>query len=398
MSKFLQLYNMIMEDINSTRKPIQKVNAMSPKEFIAFLKEFLPYVKNGKVDLNDIRITEKVDGSALSLLWNNNDMKFESSYSGVTSWDNLPFPDAGKFLYQTYRLIFRDIAEQFGDFKIKGELIWIDGMEENGKVTPVGASYLTEKFGSFGGVVVFEIFKIENDKLTRFNDEDEKTIMEMIQDMNNDEFSFYLSQDIILNQNVNFTLDPNELLSIINSPEFNKERFNKKKDAKLIEEIQKIQNNVVKQLSNIVDQSKGAFSAEGDLIEGIVLKINSSGNQYGIFSDGYKNMKHGYWEQFEKINEIYNEFLKKVFGKSQRRFIEKDINSGKNFKNKYDELINDYAEKITYEIEKLKNADIPKAVKSTQLSMGNNIAIKITSKLSYEDFLKKYIIRGENNE
>lgn len=398
MSKFLQLYNMIMEDINSTRKPIQKVNAMSPKEFIAFLKEFLPYVKNGKVDLNDIRITEKVDGSALSLLWNNNDMKFESSYSGVTSWDNLPFPDAGKFLYQTYRLIFRDIAEQFGDFKIKGELIWIDGMEENGKVTPVGASYLTEKFGSFGGVVVFEIFKIENDKLTRFNDEDEKTIMEMIQDMNNDEFSFYLSQDIILNQNVNFTLDPNELLSIINSPEFNKERFDKKADAKLIEEIQKIQNNVVKQLSNIVDQSKGAFSAEGDLIEGIVLKINSSGNQYGIFSDGYKNMKHGYWEQFEKINEIYNEFLKKVFGKSQRRFIEKDINSGKNFKNKYDELINDYAEKITYEIEKLKNADIPKAVKSTQLSMGNNIAIKITSKLSYEDFIKKYIIKGKNNE
>lgn len=398
MSKFLQLYNMIMEDINSTRKPIQKVNAMSPKEFIAFLKEFLPYVKNGKVDLNDIRITEKVDGSALSLLWNNNDMKFESSYSGVTSWDNLPFPDAGKFLYQTYRLIFRDIAEQFGDFKIKGELIWIDGMEENGKVTPVGASYLTEKFGSFGGVVVFEIFKIENDKLTRFNDEDEKTIMEMIQDMNNDEFSFYLSQDIILNQNVNFTLDPNELLNIINSPEFNKERFDKKKDAKLIEEIQKIQNNVVKQLSNIVDQSKGAFSAEGDLIEGIVLKINSSGNQYGIFSDGYKNMKHSYWEKFEKINEIYNEFLKKVFGKSQRRFIEKDINSGKNFKKKYDELINDYAEKITYEIEKLKNADIPKAVKSTQLSMGNNTAIKITSKLSYEDFIKKYIIKGKNNE
>jgi hypothetical protein len=109
-------------------------------------------------------------------------------------------------------------------------------------------------------------------------------------------------------------------------------------------------------------------------------------------------MKHKYWEQFEKINEIYNEFLKKVFGKSQRRFIEKDINSGKSFKKKYDELINDYAEKITYEIEKLKNTDIPKAVKSTQLSMGNNTAIKITSKLSYEDFLKKYIIRGENNE
>lgn len=51
-----------MEDINSNRKPIQKVDAMSPKDFIKFLKEFLPYVKNSKVDLNDIRISEKIDG------------------------------------------------------------------------------------------------------------------------------------------------------------------------------------------------------------------------------------------------------------------------------------------------------------------------------------------------
>lgn len=388
MSKFLQLYNMIMEDINSTRKPIQKVNAMSPKEFIAFLKEFLPYVKNGKVDLNDIRITEKVDGSALSLLWNNNDMKFESSYSGVTSWENLPFPDAGKFLYQTYRLIFRDIAEQFGDFKIKGELIWIDGMEENGKVTPVGASYLTEKFGSFGGVVVFEIFKIENDKLTRFNDEDEKTIMEMIQDMNNDEFSFYLSQDIILNQNVNFTLDPNELLSIINSPEFNKERFDKKADAKLIEEIQKIQNNVVKQLSNIVDQSKGAFSAEGDLIEGIVLKINSSGNQYGIFSDGYKNMKHSYWEKFENVKPLYMEFLKKVFGYSQLRYIKLHWNEidKKQAQKTLDSIKDEYVKKIETLINDINESKIPSSVKNTQISMATKTLNKIKELKSIEKF------------
>ena len=388
MSKFLQLYNMIMEDINSTRKPIQKVNAMSPKEFIAFLKEFLPYVKNGKVDLNDIRITEKVDGSALSLLWNNNDMKFESSYSGVTSWDNLPFPDAGKFLYQTYRLIFRDIAEQFGDFKIKGELIWIDGMEENGKVTPVGASYLTEKFGSFGGVVVFEIFKIENDKLTRFNDEDEKTIMEMIQDMNNDEFSFYLSQDIILNQNVNFTLDPNELLSIINSPEFNKERFDKKADAKLIEEIQKIQNNVVKQLSNIVDQSKGAFSAEGDLIEGIVLKINSSGNQYGIFSDGYKNMKHSYWEKFENVKSLYIEFLNKLFGYSQLRYIKLHWNEidKKQAQKTLDSIKDEYVKKIETLINDINESKIPSSVKNTQISMATKTLNKIKELKSVEKF------------
>jgi len=26
-------------------------------------------------------------------------MQFESSYSGITSWENLPYPEAGKFLY-----------------------------------------------------------------------------------------------------------------------------------------------------------------------------------------------------------------------------------------------------------------------------------------------------------
>ena len=61
MNKFDQLFNLLMEDINSNRKPIQKVDAMSPKDFIKFLKEFLPYVKNGKVDLNDVRISEKCD-------------------------------------------------------------------------------------------------------------------------------------------------------------------------------------------------------------------------------------------------------------------------------------------------------------------------------------------------
>ncbi len=61
MNKFDKLYNLITEDINSNRKSIRKVNQMDPHEFIEFLKEFLPLVKNGKVDLKDVRVTEKVD-------------------------------------------------------------------------------------------------------------------------------------------------------------------------------------------------------------------------------------------------------------------------------------------------------------------------------------------------
>ena len=118
-SKFLKLYNLIMEDITSERKPIRKVDQMQPKEFIEFLKEFLPLVKDGKVDLNDVRISEKVDGQSLKLLTQNGQMMFESSYSGVTTWNKVPMKDAAKFLYDNYSQLFGDIHDLIGgDFNV----------------------------------------------------------------------------------------------------------------------------------------------------------------------------------------------------------------------------------------------------------------------------------------
>jgi hypothetical protein len=216
--------------------------------------------------------------------------------------------------------------------------------------------------------------------------------MEMIQDMNTDEFSFYLSQDIILNQNVNFTLDPTELLNVINNPDYNKERFSKTKDAQLIEEIQKIQADVVKQLSDIVDKSKGAFSAEEDLIEGIVLKINNSGNQYGIFSDGYKDMKHTYWENFEKVKPLYTEFLKKIFGYSQTRYIKLhwDEIDKEAAQQTLDTIKDEYIVKIESLIDKIKTSKIPSSVKNTQLSMATKTLDKIKRLNSVDEFKKNF--------
>ena len=171
-SKFLKLYNLIMEDISTQRKPIQKVNAMGPKDFLAFLKEFLPLIKDGKVDLNQVRISEKIDGQALRLMTVNGEMKFESSYSGVMNWNQVPMKEAAKFLYDNYSQLFGDIYDEIGyDFKLIGELIWIDEMEESGKVTPVAASYLTDKFGTHGGMVVFDILKLENGDKLPFEDD-----------------------------------------------------------------------------------------------------------------------------------------------------------------------------------------------------------------------------------
>lgn len=392
-SKFLKLYNLIMEDITSERKPIRKVDQMQPKEFIEFLKEFLPLVKDGKVDLNDVRISEKVDGQSLKLLTQNGQMMFESSYSGVTTWNKVPMKDAAKFLYDNYSQLFGDIHDLIGsDFKLIGELIWINEMEESGKVTPVAASYLTDKFGTHGGMVVFDILKIENNELVPFEGEKEAEIFGMIEDLNNEDFSFYLIDSIDITKNVTFNLDVDQISQLLQNPDFNKERFDKIKDAQLIQEIEKIKQNVCAQLSRTIENTKGAFSEQGDLIEGIVVKILGSGNQYGMFSTGYKDMKHKYWDTFDKVEPIYNEYFKAIFGYaplSKKRLIFPKLQEDfYQFKEKFEKFQPEYSKKIDEAFDNLVNDEnIPKAAKRVQVSMAKN-KVDIVHLTDYDQFIK----------
>ena len=392
MGKFLDVYNLIMEDISSQRVSIRKVDAMSPTEFLSFLKEFIPLVKNGKVDLNDVRITEKVDGQSLKLMTVNGEMKFESSYSGPVSWNEVPMKEAAKFLYDNYSQLFNDIYELIGsDFKLIGELIWIDELEETGKVTPVAASYLTNKFGRFGGMVIFDILKIENDDKVPFEKEKADEIYYMIKDLNNEDFSFYLSDSIDITKNVTFDLDVDQISQLLKNPDFNKSKYDETEDAQLLEQINKIKQNVCNQLSKTIDKTKGAFSEEGDLIEGIVVKILGSGNQYGMFSNGYRDMKKKYWETFEKIEPIYNEFFKNVFGyiPLNKRYIIKKLNENVDqFKEKFEELRPTYAEKIQKAFDDLVNdKSIPKASKRVQMSMAKSKVNKL-QETDYNKFIE----------
>jgi len=409
-SKFIKLWKLVMEEITAGRKPIQKVDAMGPRDFLKFLREFLPYVKNGKVDLNDVRVTEKVDGQHLELCTVNGEMMFESSYSkGPKAWNDVPMKEAAKFLYDNYSQLFGDIHDLIGsDFRLIGELIWIDdpdNTDSTGKVTPVAASYLISKFGKHGGMVVFDIVRPdENWHLQPFGEEkmgeEEHKIFNMIRDLNNEDFAFYLSESIDRTKNVTFTLDVDQILQLISSPEFNKERFDKKKDAKTLEEIEKIKQSICAQLSKVVDSTGGSFSEEGDLIEGIVVRINSSGNQYGMFSDKYRDIKHKYWNSFEQVEPIWNEFFKSVFGcvpmrkkKDLYPKLEEDFNQ---FKDKFDELRPEYLKKMQDAVDALTNDnDIPKAAKRVQMSMAKNQLAKL-QEADYSTFVNKYILfKGE---
>lgn len=392
-SKFQRLFDLVMEDITSQRKPIQKVDAMKPKEFIAFLKEILPLVEKGKVDLNEVRISEKVDGQSLKMLTQKGKMMFESSYSGVTTWDKVPMTDAAKFIYDKYNQLFDDIYEELGftDFKLIGELIWIDDLEDGDKVTPVAASYLRDKFGKHGGMVVFDIMKIDDDNLVPFPEEKQDMIFNMIRDLNDDDFTFHLVESIDITKNVTFDLDVPMLKQVITNPEYNKDRYSKTKDAAILEEIEKIKANVCAQLSKIVENTKGAFSAEGDLIEGIVFKVLGSGNQYGMFSNGYRDLKHKYWDSYHELDQLYPQFFREVFGTTpqfrKKTLIPKLAEDREQFRAAYDKLRPGYLESAETLLKKLKEDEsIPHAVKRVQLSMGQRTVDRL-SVSDYDEFV-----------
>lgn len=394
MNKFLTIFEEVMNSLDTKRKGIKKVNQMSNHDFLKFLRELLPLFKDNELDLNTVTITEKIDGTAIRLVMINNELLFESSNSGVTTWDNMPFPEQTKFLKEHFEQSFINISKELNaDFKVIGELIWVEGAEENGKITPVGASYLTNKFGSIGGIVIFDVKKIENNILTDFSYEEEFKLLSKLKSLNDDKFVFYDKSDIVLNKNIRFKLNATDLLKLLNLPEYNKLRYSAVKDKAILNSIEQIRTEVVEQLENIINSTQGKFSEAGDLIEGIVLKINNSGNQYGIFSNGYKNLKAQYAKYAEKRDKLVSEFYKSVFGYSMLSAIKKNFNKNNInlYKEKYNKnfpiFLTNY--KKCYE-NLISDNTIPKGTKNAQLSIFKKRINDFEQLNTFDAFMKKY--------
>ena len=102
MRKFDTLFNLLIEEItnnlNTRRKGLQKIDKLNTKNFLDFLREILPLFKENKLNLDEVIITEKPDGSAIRLIMDNDNLLFESSYSGVVEWDKMSFPEQAKWM------------------------------------------------------------------------------------------------------------------------------------------------------------------------------------------------------------------------------------------------------------------------------------------------------------
>ena len=110
-----------------------------------------------------------------------------------------------------------------------------------------------------------------------------------------------------------------------------------------------------------------------------------------MFSNGYRDMKHKYWDTYEKIEPIYNEFFKNVFGyiPLNKRYILKKLDENVDqFKENFEKLRPTYAEKIQKAFEDLLNDNsIPKAAKRVQISMAKNKVDKL-QETDYNKFIE----------
>lgn len=396
-STFDKLYKLVMEQVNNTsldsrRHGLQKIDQMNTKTFMDFLREILPLFKENQLDLNEVTITEKPDGSAIRLIVKNGKLLFESSYSGVVEWDKMPFPEQSGWMKKNLEQKLLSVQSKIGfDFKVIGELIWCDNLVENGKVTPVGASYLADKFGSKGGIIIIDLKKIENEMLMDLDDEEFTKLTSLIKGISDKEFVFYSKQeDMQFSKSISLSLDTNQLIELLKRPEYNKPRYTAK-DKAIIDEIEQIKQKFLDQLEDVVNSTTGHFSAEGDLIEGLVLTVLKSHNEYGVFSKGYKAMKEKYHHYAVDMESLLRKFWQDLFGTFMMGKIKEsyDLSKKSAYEAKFNEIWPDFIADYNDLADKLKNdKTVPLATKTAQLSVIQKKLNNFNKVKSFDDLVK----------
>jgi hypothetical protein len=373
-----------MQNINSERKSLKKIEQLSYKRFVSFMQDLYSCMTDNKLDMNKIYVTEKSDGTALRLVVMNNELYFESSHSGIVTYDKMPFKNQAKWMYENLKTPLLNIRNKIGfDFKIICELIWCQDMVTNGYVVPVCTPYLAEKFGKFGGIIILDLLKIENNNLFELSESEYIKLENALKASSNNDFIYYSKyKDLTYTFELDFSMF-NNLKDVLDELSCTPEkRWSPVSDFKL----RKLRIYVIEKCYEFINNVHGHFNKPGDIIEGLVFTIKSSGNEYGIFSDKYKEVKEQYWLYNNQLENNFKQFLYKVFGYKQ-------IHAVRNhFYNGLEEKLNDELLKTSWEeykkqykqilIDLYEDVLIPKSIKIQQLEVlesNYNVIKKINS-------------------
>lgn len=388
-----------MQNINSERKSLQKIEQLSYKRFVSFMQDLYSCTTDNKLDMNKIYVTEKSDGTALRLVVMNNELYFESSHSGIVTYDKMPFKNQAKWMYENLKSSLLDIRDKVGfDFKIICELIWCQDMITNGYVVPVCTPYLAEKFGKFGGIIILDLLKIENNNLVELSESEYVKLENELKASSNNDFVYYSKyKDLTYTFELDFSMF-NNLKDVLDELSCTPEkRWSPVSDFKL----RKLRTYVIEKCYEFINNVHGHFNKPGDIIEGLVFTIKSSGNEYGIFSDKYKEIKEQYWLYNNQLENNFKQFLYKVFGYKQIHAVR---NHWKELEDKIDyntlktgwhEYTKQYKQIL---IDLYEDVLIPKSIKMQQLEVleSNYNAIKKINNVS--NWIVYYIWKEEINE
>ena len=333
----------MQENITSTlttpRKPIKKLTQFTEKEKSHFLELF---------NTQSFTVTEKIDGMALRLFFDKEKMLFESAYSGLVEKDDFTFNEISNELYE--KCTIKNIFEY--PIKLVGELVYNAGIEiENNIKTfaPVCTKYSPSLSVNGSYFVIFNMFKVENNNLIQISDDEYNKIISMILHKSN-------TSDLV--QYVDgrkLTYD----FSDIDTDTFDalKSAFEYKVDSL---------------------KSNLCYDNVNSPIEGIVITFKN-GEQFGVFSSKYKEIKNQYYEHLKEAEYIENVFKKNVYGYCRNcSIIEHKTYLYDDAKRKYDYYKNITIDNLKLTFYSIKtNKLIPFSCKYFQLKRVLNIMNKI---------------------
>lgn len=366
------------------RKNMKKIHQMTKKEFVVFLKELKSKLHGKSLDLNDLRATEKVDGQAVRLGVFNGKIYVESSNSGLAfKVSDLTQPGHIALLRYCKKELadkLLSIAEAFGDFKVIGELFYIDNPEiidDDGTVTFVSTKYDAEKFGQQGGIVLFNAQRIEDERPVNISEDDANVLINAVKSLSDDQFAIYSSNDISWKNTIELNFDLNS--DIFNNPDIllssgNKEMFESFRDA------------VAKAFSEQINNTGSVLGIPGSVVEGIVFEIN--GNKYGATNFNWKKMHESQYKSEKDMQNAIDAFYKDIFGTIYSKKVALAIEEDREkYQDEYADKLPALKEKLGDIMEEFKaNENLPKNIKAKlkilliiKLKKFNNLTSNISS-------------------
>lgn len=377
-SMVTEAYSMLLEakntDYDTPRVGMTKIHQMNPQQFVNFintLKMLLKSKSNTKINLADLNVQEKVDGTGVRVVVNNGAIGLESSYSGVVyNADEFPleqFRETLSYLQNVLGDKLIDIASKYKiNYKVIGELFYINdvnSIDADSTVTFIGTKYDSKKLGSFGSIIIFNADGIQNNQLVPLSLEQRKGIINDLKGLTTDQFKFFSDDDIKWKGEFDIQVKYDTKLGkkILNNPELlldksNKDFFESFRDA------------IAQAFSREISKKGSLFGVPETEVEGIVFDVN--GQKFGATNFNWKEKKAAIYKSEEEFNQVIADFYKKVFGFVKPKKIQQLLNTpdykklyGVPYKNEVAQFKQDLkAAKYKFDHDKL----IPAAIKKMQ--------------------------------